>query len=107
MPSPSRPSIGFAVLYRWRVHPGAEAESAAAWRRLTHAIRDERGGLGSRLHRLEDGWHAAYAQWPSRDAWEAARDLPSPDPEASDRLSATIAERLPPLELHPVDDLLE
>lgn len=77
-----------------------------AWRRLTLAIADRLGGLGSRLHQLEDGWFAAYAQWPDRATWLAGQAAPSPDPKASADLAATIGERLEPLELHPTDDLL-
>ena len=40
-----------------------------AWQELTKLIRDERGGLGSRLHRCADGHYFAYAQWPSEHFW--------------------------------------
>ena len=36
---------------------------------LTELIRDEQGGLGSRLHRCGDGHYFAYAQWPSERVW--------------------------------------
>ena len=36
---------------------------------LTELIRDEQGGLGSRLHRCADGHYFAYAQWPSELSW--------------------------------------
>lgn len=63
---------GFAVLYRWKIRPGAEAEFANAWAVATAAFRTI-GALGSRLHRADDGDFYAYAEWPSRRAWEAAQ----------------------------------
>ena len=62
----------FAVIYRWRVLPGHEAEFEAGWRAGTDAIANEFGGWGSRLHRGDDGSFVAYAQWPDRATWERA-----------------------------------
>jgi heme-degrading monooxygenase HmoA len=63
----------FAVIYRWRLVPGREAQFEDGWRAATEAIAAEFGGWGSRLHRGEDGFVVAYAQWPDRATWEAAR----------------------------------
>lgn len=96
----------FAVIYRFRVEPEDEQAFLDAWTRLTELIRDHRGGRGSRLHRADDGLLYAYAQWPSREAWEADGRLP---PEANALLAtmrATTAERLDPIPLHVVHDLL-
>jgi len=41
----------FAVLYRWRLHEGAEEAFVAAWSRISERLLAERGSLGSRLHR--------------------------------------------------------
>jgi hypothetical protein len=46
-----------------------ERDFEHAWLELTELIRDERGGLGSRLHRCADGYYFAYAQWPSELFW--------------------------------------
>ncbi|WP_420213798.1 antibiotic biosynthesis monooxygenase family protein [Janthinobacterium fluminis] len=54
-----------AIYFRWKVTSGREREFERAWLELTQLIRDERGGLGSRLHRCADGHYFAYAQWPS------------------------------------------
>ncbi len=83
MSTPPHARVGFAVLYRWRVHPEKVEAMRDAWRQLTIAIARERGGLGSRLHRLGDGWFGAYAQWPNREVWERARDSMSADPVRS------------------------
>ena len=101
-----RATCGFAVLYRWRVHPGREDTMREAWAALTRAIAAQRGGLGSRLHAVGDGWYAAYAQWPDRETWRRSASLDPADPEAADALAATIAERAKPLELSPELDLL-
>jgi hypothetical protein len=62
---------GFAVLYRWKVHPSREHAFIEAWSTATLAYRSI-GALGSRLHRAENGDLLAYAEWPSREAWENA-----------------------------------
>src|SRR5688500_7109254 len=61
----------FAVLYRWKVQPDREEAFIAAWRGHTAAYMTI-GALGSRLHRGDDGALYAYAEWPSREAWENA-----------------------------------
>ena len=58
-----------AIYFRWKVASGHEREFEHAWLELTELIRDERGGLGSRLHRCIDGHYFAYAQWPSELVW--------------------------------------
>ena len=97
---------GFAVIYRWRIHPGHEEDFVTAWEALTLGIRAERDGLGSRLHRAEDGTWVAYAEWPDRGAWERLQDLESVDAPASAAMKAAVAERFDPILLDPVRDLL-
>lgn len=99
------PRARAAVLYRWRLRPGTEATFREAWRTLTDAIRVQRGGLGSRLHRGEDGTWWAYAQWPSRERWDEAQALPAVDEAASQALRACVAETFPPVHLNVEDDL--
>ena len=62
----------FAVIYRWKLIPGREAQFEEGWRAGTAAIAREFGGWGSRLHRGDDGTVFAYAQWPDRATWERA-----------------------------------
>ena len=50
--------------------PGTEERFIRCWAEMTELIKVECGGLGSRLHRAADGTLFAYAQWPSREAWE-------------------------------------
>jgi quinol monooxygenase YgiN len=96
----------FAVQYRWRLRPGTEDAFRAAWRAMTAAIRARHGTSGSRLHRTDDGELVAYAVWPSRQAWEAARAQPSSDPEAGAAMRACIAHSYDATPLEIIDDLL-
>lgn len=64
----------FAVIYRWRVIPGLEAQFEAGWRRGTERIAAEFGGWGSRLHKAEEGVYIAYAQWPDEPTWKRAME---------------------------------
>ena len=54
----------FAVLYRRRLHPGAEARLVDGWERVTRAVHATCGSYGSRLHRADDGTWVACARWP-------------------------------------------
>lgn len=96
----------FVVVYRWRVKAGSEGAFRAAWARLTDAIRENHGSLGSRLHVAMDGTFVAYAQWPSRAHRDDALTKGSPDAEAGARMKACVEERFPDLELDVVDDRL-
>ncbi|PSJ22220.1 hypothetical protein CVH10_09120 [Halomonas sp. ND22Bw] len=98
----------FYVLYRFKVTPGKEQAFKEGWCRMTEAIREQRGGLGSRLHYSESGWWMAYAKWPSRQAWESSRRLSdSPDSEAAELMAQSIQERLSPIPLAPEIDLID
>lgn len=63
-----------AIYFKWKVNSGRERDFENAWRELTELLRDERGGLGSRLHRCSDGHYFAYAQWPSEVFWATQSD---------------------------------
>jgi heme-degrading monooxygenase HmoA len=96
----------FIVLYRWRLHPGVEASFVTAWSRISEILRDERGSLGSRLHKGNDGLWYSYAQWPSAKAREEAFALGSVDSALSAAMEAAIAERFPEIVLESVADFL-
>ncbi|MBB3143073.1 antibiotic biosynthesis monooxygenase family protein [Halomonas organivorans] len=98
----------FYVLYRFKVKPGMEGIFKEGWRRMTQAIREQRGGLGSRLHRADDGWWVAYAKWPNRQAWASSQQRSeSPDRDAAALMAEAIMERLPPIPLEPEIDLID
>lgn len=68
----------FNVIYRWKLHPGQEAQFKSAWTEMTRFLREERGALGSRLHySADEGMWIAYAQWPDRATWEQAFTQPA------------------------------
>lgn len=99
------PLHGFVVLYRWRLHPGAEDAFIQAWSRVTEALR-LRGSLGSRLHRGSDGLWYGYAQWPSAKVREDAFVPGAVDEAASAQMRSAIAERFPEIVLDPVADYI-
>lgn len=72
----------FTAIYRWRLHPGMEAQLMAGWERVTKAIHERCSSYGSRLHRCSDGTWLAYARWPSA----AARDACEHDEQEGRRL---------------------
>ena len=100
------PGPGFTVLYRWRIHPDKEDQFIEGWSRVSAGLLEERGSLGSRLHRSADGIWYSYAQWPSSDARDEAFALPAVDPEAVTMMRDAIAERLPELVLESVSDYM-
>jgi len=105
-------SCRFTVLYRWRLHPGQEESFRQGWAGLTHHIARNLGGLGSRLHRLGDGTYAAYAQWPSRELWQAAQDHTPEQPhpqvqEWQQQMRQAVAETLPTTTMDVAEDLLK
>lgn len=102
-PSP----VGFAVLYQWQIKLGKLRQFADACADMTEALLRERGALGSRLHRSEQGTWMAYAQWPTRPLYERSGDLGPVDPDALKRLQDAVADTWPPIFLTPHDDQLD
>lgn len=102
----TRKGPGFSVLYRWKLHPGMETSFVEAWSRVSALLLTQRGSLGSRLHRGEDGTWVSYAQWLSAEARSAAFSGVPVDPEASRQMHAAIAETLPEVLLESVADFM-
>jgi heme-degrading monooxygenase HmoA len=102
----TRRGPGFAVLYRWRLHPGMEDSFVQAWSRISELLFTQRGSLGSRLHRGDDGLWYSYAQWPSAQARSQAFQAGSVDPQASQQMRAAIAEELPDIVLESCADFM-
>lgn len=96
----------FIAFYRWKLKAGKEDQFRAAWAKVTRAIREKCGSLGSRLHKVEDGTWAAYAQWPTKELWQADRTLDAETNIARQKMREAIEEDLPELHLTVSDDLL-
>lgn len=64
----------FAIIYRWRVIPGRDAQFEEGWAAGTQRIAAEFGGWGSRLHRVDEHTYVAYAQWPDETTWKRAME---------------------------------
>ena len=100
----------FIAVYRWKVKPGMEEQFREGWRRGTVAIRRMHNSFGSRLHKTAEGDFVGYAQWPTREKWQAVYDahFPHDDKEAS-RLFRDAIEisHGPELLMDVTDDLLD
>lgn len=100
---------GWAVLYRFRVHPQREAEFVELWNEARADLRRRHGTGGSRPHLGDDGIWCAYALWPSAAVW--AVDTRAADghallaEDAHERV-ACVLERRQPVQLGEVRALL-
>lgn len=97
----------FVVLYRWRIRDGHEEAFVKGWSRTSEIYLKEFGSLGSRLHRGSDGLWYSYAQWPTEQGRKEAFANGAADADASARMEAAIAERLPPVILDVQADFLQ
>ncbi|WP_300532477.1 antibiotic biosynthesis monooxygenase [Maricaulis sp.] len=60
-----------AVLYRWTIKKGREAEFETAWSEATRLIHERCGSYGANLQVDPNGDYVSYAMWPSEDARQA------------------------------------
>lgn len=94
----------FCVVYEFFVKPGDEDNFTQAWIEGTREIMTVHGGLGSRLHKSSTGRTIAYAQWPSREKWQAFEDSHDSMIISTMRSYCTDVKRL--FELEAIADLL-
>ncbi|HYV90536.1 MAG TPA: antibiotic biosynthesis monooxygenase [Chitinophagales bacterium] len=99
-------TVGFAVIYRWKLKPGLESQFIENWSTATQMLIKLRGALGSRLHQAEDGTWISYAQWPTKAIWEHHQSLPSINPEVSRLMTDAEEATFPPILLTPIADYL-
>ena len=97
----------FVALYRWKVKEGRARDFREGWRQRTKEIYRQAGSLGSRLHQAEDGTWVAYAQWPDRQTYDAAQNVPVIDSEARTMFRESIEEAYPDIYMNVADDLLQ
>lgn len=62
----------FAVIYRGYLKPGKESEYQEAWHRVAQYFVEQRGAIGSCLHRTSDGMWLAYSRWPDKKTRDAS-----------------------------------
>jgi len=103
LPSSVRNNM-FAVIYRFKVKPEREKEFEKHWSDMTHEFRNLHGGLGSCLHRADDGLLYAYARWPDRASWEKEKIIVNQ--LAMNHMRDCMEGSLPAIPLEVINDLL-
>lgn len=85
----------FAVIYRSYILPNKEKEYIALWKTIANYFVENRGALGSTLHKAEEGYWVAYSRWPDKKTRDASwlndgikEDLPKIIQEAIASLKA-------------------
>ena len=104
----------FAVIYKFYIKSGRELEYTEAWHQVAHYFMQQRGALGSSLHRTSEGLWVAYSRWPdqkTRDASWPGEDAPShnlPSEICKEILilKECVDQKLPDIYMEVIDDLL-
>ena len=100
----------YCVIYEFQVIPGENLRFEKAWSEFTEAIFRVRGSLGSRLHKtIDTDVYVAYAQWPSRDVFQAQvldSAFSDSEREARENMQATLVRSEQKYNLEVLDDHL-
>lgn len=106
----------FAIIYQGYAKPNREKEYQQLWHKIATYFVQNRGALGSCLHKTGEGLWLAYSRWPdkkTRDASWPGEDAPSeelPDDirQAVIRIKDCIdqEQKLPEINMEVIDDLL-
>lgn len=94
----------FAVIYKFKIKSGMESKFEQAWAAMTFEFRDVHGGLGSCLHKDDNGNFIAYARWPSRELWEKDKEIVNG--AAMNEMRECIEQSFPATPLEVINDLL-
>ena len=97
----------FAAVYRWRVDPREEEAFQEGWERVSTAVKEHFGSLGSRLHRAADGTYMSYARWEDEAGRLAYQDHFRIDPIGFRLMDRAVVEELESHEYTIVGNLLE
>ena len=62
----------FAVIYQGYLKPKREKDFQEAWNKVARFFVEQRGAIGSCLHRTSEGLWIAYSRWPDRQARDAS-----------------------------------
>lgn len=95
----------FVVIYSFKIKLEEKAVFFKVWREMTMAIRENCGGLGSRLHQKSDSEYIAYAQWPDENTFNNAL-FPKQFEELKSKLKNTTKSISILHKLKMIDDLL-
>lgn len=100
--------MSIAILYRWRVKPGMEAQFRQAWAEGTGLIHQACGSHGARLHQGNDGLFWSYALWPDEETRKRCfRESGVLKHPAFPRMQDAVAEHFDEIILTPEVDLLD
>ena len=94
----------FAVIYRFKVKKDHENKFEKSWEAMTYEFRNVHGGLGSCLHKSENGEYVAYARWPNRLTWERKKEIRNTKAMAS--MKNSIEKSYPAIPIDVCNDLL-
>jgi len=95
----------FTVMYRWRIKPKLEKQFIESWSEITGYYVKNCGSLGSRLHRGNDGFFYAYAQWELIEHREQAFQN-IPNHIVREKMHEAIEESFPEIQLEILSDFL-
>ena len=97
----------FTVIYSFKTLVGRENDFMHAWTELTKLIYRFEGSYGSRLHKIDEQFFIAYAQWPDKETWKQAGDkLPETANEFRKLMRESCSEIKTEYEMIEVQDLL-
>jgi heme-degrading monooxygenase HmoA len=95
-----------AILYKWRIKLEKEQQFIESWSEVTKFLLENRGSLGSRLHRGNDGFFHGYAQWKSDEERQNAFKNSSEISDSINKMRDSIDESFDEIALNPIADFL-
>ena len=97
----------FSVIYKWKLKEGHEETFREGWRKITELFYQEYNSKGSRLHKSNDGFYIAYAQWPDRETWAKDKDISDQYDIYFKMMTDSVEQGFEPVLLDVIDDLLQ
>ena len=65
-------SPNFAVIYRFYLEDSKEEEYISNWKVVADYFTQQRGAIGSSLHKTNQGYWLAYSRWPNKQTRDAS-----------------------------------
>ena len=97
----------FSVIYKWKLKEGQEDTFREGWREVTKFFYENYNSKGSRLHKSDDGFYIAYAQWPDQETWTKDKKFPDEYNTYFKMMNDSLEQGFPPVLLNVTDDLLQ